>query len=103
MALRCKREVDKSIRKLDRRKRELAALERCLKLIVDTTAEDVEEAMDTVKQSGEATDAVRGQLQILEDMTIPGMVRQNTRLLALWDAETAIQVRRQVAAQVDRD
>ena len=92
------RRRDHSVRRLELRRRSLAVVERRLAAHAEVLAEDLDEAKRLQEQYDEQLVSIRSELRVLKDVTIPGLVAANKLLLAQWDAETAIQVRRQVAA-----
>ncbi|MDQ6959975.1 MAG: hypothetical protein Q9M27_03010 [Mariprofundaceae bacterium] len=59
---------------------------------------EVAEAQAVHRQYEEELEAARSELRVAKDVTIPALVAANKMLQERWDAETAIQVRRQVAA-----
>ena len=86
-------------RNLSRRKKELEELQAVLVFTQKTMDESVQNATDLLKNYQEQLEAARSKLKIMEEVTVPTLMQQNQTLLEMWKAETAIQVRRQVAYQ----
>ena len=66
--------------------------------LIDDSDRDLKKAKKLHQKYENELEASRNELKIMKDVTIPGLVAANKLLLAQWDAETAIQVRRQVAS-----
>lgn len=92
----------KNRRELSKRKGELDVIKDALAIAEDRLRETVDEALRIQKQHEEQLDAALAKVRILEESTIPCLMQQNQTLLKFWEAETAIQVRRQVGFQIDK-
>ena len=92
----------KSRRELSARKSELDLIKSALEVAEDRLRETVDEAVKIQKQYEEQLDAALSKVRILEESTVPCLMQQNQTLLKFWEAETAVQVRRQVGFQIDK-
>jgi F0F1-type ATP synthase membrane subunit b/b' len=103
IASNCDKRYKKISRRLEKRKKLLQKLQRRIDSVAKVVTEDVEESEKTVEKMKTALDAVRDELQIAEEVTIPGLVKCNKLLLERTSADTAEQVRRQVNNIVPRN
>ena len=94
---------DHVIKDLQKRRDSLETLQNTVASEVEALATSVLRTDKLVKRYETELVAVRAQLRVAEESTIPALVASNKVLLARWEAETAIQVRRQVAASVVED
>jgi uncharacterized protein YukE len=76
----------------------LGAFERRMRSINAAAAEDVEEANRIQEQYEKTVEGLRSELQVLRDVTVPGLVQSNKMMLSELDKYTAINVRQQVGA-----
>lgn len=79
---------------------ELIALEARLSTLMRQVDRDFTEAEKLEKSHAIALDALQNENKILSEITVPTLTAQHKLLLARYDAETAIQARRQVSASV---
>ena len=102
--------IDSHIQQLSKEKKSLETyIGETLFSIVDTEndAKDVlaesrkylQQAEALVTKYDEQLEAARSKIRVLEDTTIPTLVAANKVFMERWDAESAIEVRRQTAFQ----
>ena len=92
----------KNRRELSVRRSELDVIKDALAIAEDRLRETVDEALRIQKQHEEQLDSALAKVRIYEETTVPCLMQQNQTLLKFWEAETAIQVRRQVGFQIDK-
>ena len=97
--------------RLEQRQANLRTLQRQLKALADTVAAEFGEISSEMaavrseleqldkrrRQYEDEVEALRAQVRVAETVTIPGLVAANKLILERVDADTAVQVRRQVA------
>lgn len=97
--------------RLEQRQANLRTLQRQLKTLADTVAAEFAEISSEMaavrleltrlekrrQQYEDEVEALRAQVRVAETVTIPGLVAANKLILERVDADTAVQVRRQVA------
>jgi len=102
-AVRWERQSKRLLRQLEKdqeRIRELLVKVQNLSKRVET---DLDKAAKMEQQHQTAMEALRSENQVLSDTTVPTLVAQHKLLLERHDADTAIQVRRRVAAQLPNE
>lgn len=92
------RRLEDHRRQIERRQRLVKALAQSVDEDLSVFQRDLIEAQRLQEQSEEAVEKMRAKLEVLEEVTIPALVGANTAMMKRWDAETAIQARREVAA-----
>ena len=97
IAQRCDKRLERMIVKLEKRKKELRSLDRKVSSVNELAVEDIDESTAALKSAKEALEAVRSEQRIADEITIPTLVQSNRLLLERASADTAEQVRRQVA------
>ena len=83
--------------RLNRRRSELAALRGQTDLIGRSLVEDLEEARSVEADQAKAVEALQSELEVLRNVTVPELTAAHHLILQRYDAETAIEVRRQMA------
>lgn len=83
---------------LERRVKQLTVLQRKLNSINDTTIEDLEECKELMARHQGAVDALNAELEILKEVTVPGLTEAHQGLVDRIQAERADQKRRQIMA-----
>jgi hypothetical protein len=96
----CERKVRRTLARLAKRRKQLAAIGRKQAAVGEALAEDLEEADGNLRALEEAMEALRAELQVLKEVTIPALVTAHKLIVERNVADTAIQVRRQMAASV---
>lgn len=97
-ARRVERRIQRHEAGLERMRRHLESRIAAISARIDQAMTDLESARKTQRAYESELDAVRNQLRIAEEVTIPTLTAAHKLLLSRYDAETAIQVRRQVAS-----
>lgn len=97
VALKLSQRLQALVKRLDKRQREMKALQTRFSFLAKSAEEDTQNARDTATQYSEAIEALRSENQILRDVTVPTLVAQHKLILQRIDAETAIEVQRLVA------
>ena len=92
----------KNRRELSVRRSELDVIKDALAIAEDRLRETVDEALRIQKQHEEQLDSALAKVRVYETATVPCLMEQNQMLLKFWEAESAIQVRRQVGFQIDK-
>ena len=92
----CDARFKRSMRLLNKRKKQLKSIEKRLNAILEAVVMDVEDAENAVDASKEALDSVRSEQRITDEITIPALVQHHKLLLERVSADTAEQIRRQV-------
>ena len=90
--------VSKLLSRLQRKEKKLRSTRNRLESLISSLSEDLEEGLVIQKQCEEALSAQRSELKILKDITVPTLTTQHKLLLQRYDAEIAVQMRKQVAA-----
>ena len=88
----------KLVKELDVHREELSLLQVKLVGLSKRLEVDLEQAATIQRQHQTAIDALRSENQVLSEATVPALVASNRLLLQRYDAETAIEVRKMVAA-----
>ena len=99
---RCDARCQKTLRKFEKARKKIASLKRRMDAVAEALFEDIDESEATVKSLNESLEAVRSELEIANDVVIPGLVQSNKLLLERSSADTAEQVRRQVRNTVHK-
>ncbi len=73
-------------------------VQRRIVAIAESAAEEAEQVERDQRRYEETIDKLRSELQVLNDVTIPGLVAANKMTLAELDSWTAIHARRQALA-----
>ena len=102
IAKRCDRRCKRILGRLDKRKKELYSLQKRVASVSKVLLLDLDESEKTVKSLRESLESVQSELTIADEITIPGLVQSNKLLLERASADTAEQVRRQVASTSPR-
>lgn len=84
--------------RLNKTQRRLRSLQRQFESVSRTMVEDLEQAAAVSSRNEAALEALRQENQVLSDVLVPSLTAAHKLLLQRYEAETAIQVRRQVAA-----
>ncbi len=95
--------VESSLRRLNKRQKQLRSLQRRLELISESLAEDLEESITVQRKYEETVEGLRSENKILTEVTLPLLTAQHRLQLTRYDAETAIEVRKQVAVSANMD
>ena len=95
--------LSKSIKKLEKKRKVLKSLLRRVETVGESLQEDLDDSVSIQKQYEEALAAEQSELRVLREVTLPTLTSQHKLLLEMYDAEIAIQVRRQVAMNTNRD
>lgn len=96
IALDWSRDANRLRRRIEKHIKKLKSLERKLVDIGDTIVEDLEEADHIVRRHEEATDGLQSELTILKELTVPGLTKAHQLMVQRAEADTAVQVRKQV-------
>jgi len=88
----------KYVKLLAKREKQLKSLQKQLYSLNERLSEELEDALAAQKRYEEALSAQQSELKILREVTLPTLTSQHKLLLQRYDAEIAIQIRRQVAA-----
>ena len=98
------RQRDAATRRIQRRERELGVLQQRMGILAAGIETDLEEQKETERHYEREIRALeldieklRARLQIAEDVTIPTLIADHAKLLAVIEADTAVEVRRRVA------
>ena len=86
-------------RKLRGHRKELRELQDQTSRFQTHLDDTLQSALDLQKQYKEELEIARSELKIMQESTVPTLIAQNEMLLSMWEAETAIHVRRQVVNQ----
>jgi len=65
--------------------------------------DDLDEADAVQVEYDKTLEALRADIQILEEVTVPGLVEANRTVLERQRADTSLQVRRRVSTTIDVD
>ena len=91
--------LERALVRLVKKEKKLEKLQKRLSVLADQIDDDVRRTKMLVEQSERALTEVRQECQVYRDVTIPTLVQQSRVLLARYDAEVAVEVRRRTAAQ----
>jgi len=92
--------IDEANGRLERSRRRLKKLQGRLSVLTEIVEKDLESAERSQRQVEHAMDALREEIQIYEEHTVPTLVAQHKLLLSRHEAERAVAVRSQTLAQL---
>jgi hypothetical protein len=77
---------------------DLSNLREQWEILNQKVSDDIQRAEEADRLHQVAIDALRSENQVMRDITVPELVAAHKLILQRYDAETAIEIRRQVAA-----
>ncbi len=86
------------IRRSQRLDKRLAKHNARLRLLAETIAEDLEEAIELNKDRDQAIEMLSNENEVLRDVLVPELTAAQQMAVSRWDAEMQIQKYKQVAA-----
>lgn len=98
MAVEWQSEANKVLRRLERNHKRLVCLQRHVETVSATVAENLEDCEQTLRQHAVALEALQNENRINSDVLVPFLTTAGQLMLQRYEAEIAVEVRRQVAA-----
>jgi len=89
------KEKRRTARRLRRRGRQIARLRGSLDELGDRTLREAEAVDRAATRYEHEIDKLRNQIEILEEVVVPGLTEANRRFHEMWRAEVAVQVKHQ--------
>ncbi len=98
MATEWQSEANRVLRRLERNHRRLVCLRQNLESLSATVAENLEDYEQVLRQHAVALEALQNENRINSDVLVPFLTTAGQLMLQRYEAEIAVEVRRQVAA-----